>query len=831
MSLEVGTKLGPYEVITPLGVGGMGEVFRARDTRLDRTVAIKVLNSALVATPDLKARFEREARAISSLSHPHICALFDVGAQDGVEYLVLEYLQGETIAERLQKGPLSLEQVVTIGCEVADALDKAHREGIVHRDIKPGNIMLTKTGAKLMDFGLAKPAAQSAAAGMASAPLLSAAMTMTSASPQHSPLTQHGSLVGTVQYMSPEQIQGSEADARSDIFALGAVLYEMATGKRAFEGKSQLSVATAILEKDPEPMQSVRPSVPEQLDHIVASCLEKDPEKRLASAHDLKLELGWVVTKPRAETRSANGRRSMAMGVGLASLALLLLLALGWVWMHRGDGAGNSVLIRAVIPMPDKLTLDATGDTAGPAVISPNGESIAFVAHTGTGPRELYVQRLSWTEPQRLEGTDDAAFPFWSPDSRSVAFFAHSKLNKISATGGPVIAIADGPSARGGAWGSKDILLFEPDFQSALLQVSASGGPVKPATIMDSTKDTTHRWPSFLPDGDHFLFLAANHNGGNLTTSGLYWASLSSTESHMIMHSDSGAEYADGYLFYHSQRALIAQPFDASSGKLTGEPTVIVDKVAHDGGTWHTVFSVSGNGELVFQGGATGEGSELVWVDRSGKEVGRPAERGTYVSMRISPDGKQMAIAQGDPKSDIWLLNGTRGETRGETRGGATRLTFDAGPADAPSWSPDGKLVFYNVWPAGLSSSANIYVRHADGSGASKLVLQAANEPGKSVRAAATAPEMLADGKTILYLRTIGSAGHTLYAFEYGADNPKPVRVIEVATPQANIMDYRPSPDGRWIADSSNRPGQLEVFVVPYPNTGAGKWQVSTTGA
>jgi serine/threonine protein kinase len=445
MTLAVGTRLGPYEIESALGSGGMGEVYRARDTRLERTVAIKILNSALTASPEIKARFEREAKTISQLNHPHICTVYDVGHDQGTDYLVMECLEGESLAERLKRGPLALPELLKIGRDIADALDRAHRAGIVHRDLKPANVVLTKSGAKLLDFGLAKPAGMNAVAAHGSsnrAPLLSAAMTMTSPNPQQSPLTEHGTLLGTIQYMSPEQIKGMEADPRSDIFALGATLYEMATAKRAFEGKSQISIASAILEKDPEPISSIEKSCPRGLDKVISTCLAKDPEDRYASAHDIKIELIWLASEPRKTQSEAQSGKLSRRTVSLLIAAGLLLVgmtALAANWAARGN---SMPLIQAVIPTPENVSLDATGDFGGAAVISPDGQAIAFSAHASGNPRALWVRRLAEGAPQRLAGTDDASFPFWSPDSRSIAFFARGKLYKINANGGPVLALA-----------------------------------------------------------------------------------------------------------------------------------------------------------------------------------------------------------------------------------------------------------------------------------------------------------------------------------------------------------------------------------------------------
>src|SRR5277367_1287922 len=482
MGLASGAKLGPYEIVSPLGAGGMGEVYRARDTRLDRTVAIKVLPSHLSANAELKLRFEREAKAISALQHPNICTLHDVGSQGGVDFLVMEYLEGQTLADRLAKGALPLDQVLKIGTEIAEALEKAHRQGIVHRDLKPGNIMLTKSGAKLMDFGLAKPelAVATGAKGLLtpSTPTMNLA-SLTSAA---SPLTQKGSIVGTFQYLAPEVLQGTEADARSDLFSFGCVLYEMVTGRRAFEGKSQIGVLTAILEKEPEPI-AISSAVPPMLDRVVLACLAKDPADRYQAAHDVAMDLRWMADSPGDAGKKPGWefKKSWAVLLAAAFAVLLGLAALGGFWLSKHGEAEKA--LHAEIPPPDKFSFDATGDTGGMPVLSPQGDKIAFVA-LSANVQSLWVRPLENDAAQPLEGTQGAMHPFWSPDGRYVAFFANGKLNKIAASGGPVSALAEAPNPRGGTWSADDVIVFSADFRDALLKVSAQGGTPSPATVL-----------------------------------------------------------------------------------------------------------------------------------------------------------------------------------------------------------------------------------------------------------------------------------------------------------------------------------------------------------
>jgi serine/threonine protein kinase/Tol biopolymer transport system component len=821
MPLANGTKLGPYEIVSPLGAGGMGEVYRARDTRLDRTVAIKVLLSHLSSNADLKTRFEREAKSISSLNHSRICQLYDVGSQDGVSYLVMEYLEGETLAERLKKGALPLDQVLKIGMEIAEALDKAHRAGIVHRDLKPGNVMLTKNGAKLMDFGLAKSAGGGLAGAAGAAPLLSAAVTLSSPSPQISPLTTVGTIIGTVQYMSPEQIQGTESDARSDIFALGAVLYEMATGRRAFEGKSQLSVASAILEKDPEPVSAIQPTSPPALDMAISTCLAKDPDARFQSAHDLLLQLRWIANGTAAlQARSTiSPERTSRPRWLFAACALLAMVAAGLGGVLLLRPSENARPIRTTIEPPEKFTFDMMGDYAGGPVLSPQGDKIVFLAHGPNSPKALWVRALDSFGAQRLEGTEGAFNPFWSPDGRSIGFFTQGKLNRVDLAGGPPTSVTDAVNARGGSWGAGDVILFAPNIQSGIMQVSANGGQATPVTKMDSMKHTTHRWPTFLPDGKHFLYLATNHNGGKAQDNGIYYASVDGKENRILIPSDAGGEYASGYLLFHSGTALMAQAFDAASGKLSGEPMAIVGKVRHDSGVWRTVFTVSQTGMLVYEPGSSETaGSQLVWFDRTGKQVGQVGERGTYMDPRISPDGKRVAVSFGDPQREIWIFDLERGTK--------TRLTFNQyGVNNQPAWSPDGKTVAYtSTFAVSGGGKTAIFSKSASGGGVEKVMVAETDKTGEYVYGSWSP-----DGKYFVDLSRGGEVGYHIEAKAIDGNSPA-FTVVAPASPQSSISYYRISPDSKWIAYASNESGRQEVYVAPFPR-GEGKWQVTSGGA
>ncbi|HXZ27289.1 MAG TPA: protein kinase [Terriglobales bacterium] len=808
MALAVGSKLGPYEILGAAGAGGMGEVYRARDTRLERTVAIKVLPEQFSQNPDLRQRFEREARAISSLNHPNICTLYDVGHQDGTDYLVLEYIEGETLSARLQRGPLPVEQTLKTGCEIAEALEKAHRQGIVHRDLKPGNVMLTKSGAKLLDFGLAKPQG-----AMQPGSVLTQAITQTSPA---SPITQQGTLVGTFQYMAPEQVEGKEADARSDIFALGAVLYEMATGKRAFEGKSAVSVASAILEKEPEPISKVQPLSPPALEQVVKGCLAKDPEERWQSAADVARQLRWISQSGSQAAVSAlplKAQRHRWERVAWAAVVVALLAAVVTLALVA---ARPRPTLHAEIVAPAGVSFDFMGDTSAPPVFSPDGTQLVFGAHTAKEAQALWVRTLATGAVQRLAGTDGAIFPFWSPDSRWIAFFADGKLKKMRSYGGPVADIADTPNApRGGAWLPGDVIVYARDFAGPLWRVGASGGPPAQVTKLEA-QQTTHRWPIALPDGQHFLYYATSHTSPSGQGSGIYYAALDGSLNKLVVASDAGGFYASGYLLYHQQNSLVAQRFDAASGTLGGDPEIISDAVAYDPGTWHLLVTASQRGTLAYQHGAATPGAQLTWMDRSGKTLALLGPPAGYNGYSISPDGKRVAAAIIGRTSEIYLLDVESGL--------ATRLSFDSFTAhSAPSWSRDGQRVVYaadNGFGTGVGQPPALYAKAVNGSGGA--VLQYRPESG-----GATWPEWSPDGRYLAFIHNTGPSGAQVEALPVG--DGKPVVVAKPRFSQDTVVGYDLSRDGRWIAYVCIEAGGPQVYVSAFPS-GSGRWQVSSQG-
>ena len=797
----------------------MGEVYLARDTRLERTVAVKILPPHLSDSPEAKQRFEREARAISSLNHPHICTLHDVGSQDGTSYLVMEYVQGESLEARLQKGPLPLKQALECGVQICEALEKAHRAGIVHRDLKPGNIMLTASGAKLLDFGLAKPAGLLGARPLTDAGSLTPStptMNLSALGTAPGTLTQQGTIVGTFQFMAPEVLQGQEADARSDIFSFGCVLYETITGKRAFEGKSQISVASAILEKEPEPISKVQPMVPAALDHVVGECLAKDPEARWQNAADVARELRWIARSGSGSSGALSApvrsrmRERLLWAVGVAAL----LAAVGWLSFREREPARA---LRSYLPPPAETGFDFTGDFSGPPVMTADGTAVAFCARSSKERDSLWVQALGELAAKRLEGTEGASFPFWSADAKFLGFFADGHLKKVPAAGGPVTVLADAPNPRGGAWNQNNVILYEPDYRDSLWRISAGGGAPERVTKFEGGKHTTHRWPRFLPDGKHFLFFATNHSGGS--EQGIYFGSLEDGTYKHVIDADSDAQYASGYLIYHQQSALLAQKFDVATGVVSGDPVPVAGSVEYDTGTWHTTFSASQTGLLIYETGSKALGTDLVWRDHAGKMLGRVGERAFYKgSGRFSPDGKRLAVSMGDPQADIWVFDLTRGSRTRLTFGGATHL--------GPSWSADGQRVAYlRQSGATLMMGTSLRARLANGGGQEEVLMEG---DLSGVARTLLSPEWSPDGGYLLHMAQSGPTNAGVWALPM-TGGKKAFAIVQPPSPQARIVQFRLSPDGRWLAYSSTESGREEVYVTHFPS-GAGRWQVSQSG-
>lgn len=808
MALTSGTKLGPYEIQSPLGNGGMGEVYQAKDTRLDRTVAVKILATRLSSSPELKQRLEREARAISALNHPHICQLYDIGSQAGIDFLVMEFLEGETLADRLRRGAMALGDVCKVGAAVAEALEVAHRQGIVHRDLKPGNIMLTRSGAKLMDFGLAKQLASSVTSASAP-PSFTAVATMSGPSPL-SPLTTAGSIVGTIQYMSPEQIEGKEADARSDIFALGTVLYEMSAGRRPFEGKSQISLASAILEKDPDPITSLNPHAPRSFEYVLTTCLRKNPEDRFQSVRDVRLQLEWIAAERPLPTSiaapSIHGATKTEIGlwtlIGLLATALVAVGA--FLFFHRVPAR----VLRTSINAPEKHVINLMGDYAGPPSLSPDGTMVVISASDAEGRSVLWIRPLNSSEAHSLPDTDGAIFPFWSPDSHSIGFFAASKLRTIEIGSSSAQVIADAPFGRGGAWTPGGQILFSSNTQTALFRVNASGGTVSNLTTVDHTQHTSHRWPFVLPDGKHFLYLAIHHDPSKASNDEVYYASLDGKENRPLFHCQTNAIYARGYILYARDDQLLAQPFDPGHGNLTGTAQVVARGIANDVSTWHMDASATDDGLLVFGSGGSADW-QLVWANRGGNQITPIAEKlPNLQDARVSPQGDRIALEIDNAQSDIWTLDLARGVR--------TRLTFGPVQNSYPIWSPDGKWIAYI---SGRNGHSEIYRKHSDGSGDEELLLSDDQQ--------AITNDWSRDGKYIIYSRGMAGGTWQLWALPLQHDR-KPFMIVPHAVFSLGASGSI-SPNGKWIAYASDESGNVESYVAAFAGA-QGKWQVSSNG-
>ena len=787
MSLGTGTRLGPYELISVIGAGGMGEVYRARDTRLDRTVAVKILPEHLSANADLKQRFEREARTISSLSHPNICSLYDIGHQDGIDFLVMEFLEGETLAERLSKGALPMDQVLRYGMQIADALDKAHKQGIVHRDLKPGNIMITKSGIKLLDFGLAK----------LQAPVQEVISEVSSLPTRQRDLTAEGTIIGTLQYMSPEQLEGREADARTDLFALGLILYEIATGRKAFTGKSQASLIAAILSSEPKPISAIQPLSPPAFDRLVKNCLAKDPEDRWQTAHDVMLELRWIAEGgsqagiPSPVTSHRRHREWLAWL--LAGLFFIALAGVTFLYFSKPKEETNPLRVSVLSPEVGNLWHSS---------ISPDGLTLAIVAFDPSARTHLWIRSLANNTATQLPETEGAAWPFWSPDGSYIGFFADDSLKKIQIPNGRPEVICDAEQNAGGTWGKNGTILFTN--KDVIYRVNSSGGVPQPVTKLDANHEG-HRWPVFLPDGDHFLYL---DDSGKTEFHFLQLASLNSGKTQKILSPFfSDVAHARGYIFFVRSGTLMAQRLDPKKFQLTGSPVAVTDQIREVFANHRFDFSVSENGTIAYR--QQNPSSQLIWFDRSGLKMESVGEQGRYASLDLSPDNSKVAVEVLDSEGrngEIWVVQFSRGIS--------TRFTFDPGADLSPIWSPDGtKIVF----------GSNRKGRFLDLF--QKTTNQATDELLKGVNADAFPVSWTPDGKFVIYASNDQRTKADLWLLPISG-NQKPIPLIrsEFNEDRADV-----SADGNWIAYSSDESGRSEIYVQTMPPSGA-RYQISNDG-
>jgi Tol biopolymer transport system component len=797
MPLTPGSRLGPYEILAPIGAGGMGEVYRAKDPRLGRDVAIKVLPATFSADADRLRRFEQEARAAGVLNHPNITAVYDIGSHEDAPYVVQELLEGETLRSELAAGRLSSRQATDYALQIAQGLAAAHDKGIVHRDLKPENLFVTKDGrVKILDFGLAKLTEVE--------PAIQATNLPTAA-----PATEPGLVMGTIGYMSPEQVKGKRADARSDIFAFGAVFYEMLSGKRAFHGDSAGETMASILREDPPELSVTNQNISPGLERIVRHCLEKNPERRFQSSSDIAFALQTLSETSASAFPGApriSGHRiprGFLWGIAglLAGAIAASLLTMG----HRGSGASPGRPIRFEIAAPQDQRV------AGTVALSQDGSRLAFTAREPGGSTMLWIRALGNPTAEMLRGTEGAQFPFWSPDGRSVGFFANGELKRIAISGGPAQTVAPATlDVRGASWGADDRIDFAPTFHGPVLQVSASGGKVTPATTLNKGQNEgTHRWPWFLPDGRHFLYFAAGSTG--MEPGEIFVGDLGSGKVKHVTQSSSLAVYASpGYLLFARGSALVAQAFDANRLEVHGEATPLgVDLPSNSTTSGLRALSGSLDGTLSWRTQASVT-SQPVLFDRQGHEIGRLAEAATWYSPHLSSDGQRLAIARAVAEttvSDIWRIDIARNV--------ATRMTLDSADDQSPIWSPDGTRLIFGSSRKG--AAADLYVMRADQPASEELLL--ASEPAK------VADSWSPDGRSLIFEVTSPQNRQDLWLLPLEGDR-KPVPFV--ATPFSDF-NARFSPDGRWVAYTSDVSGANEVYVRAVHDSGA-TWRVSNRG-
>jgi Tol biopolymer transport system component len=778
----------------------MGEVYRARDSRLNRDVAIKILPEAFAEDPERLARFQREAQVLASLNHPHIAHIHGLEEAGTGRALVLELVEGETLADRIAQGPFPLEEALEVARQIALALEAAHARGVVHRDLKPANVKLTPEGAiKVLDFGLAK-----ALTGDASSPDVTHSPTLTAAA------TQAGVVIGTAAYMSPEQARGRSVDRRADIWAFGAVLYEMLAGRKAFEGETVSDTLAAVLKTDPD-WSRLPATTPPNVRKVLKKCLERDREKRLHDIADARIELDEKGEAPSAAIAAPTRRGPAAWIPWAVALLALAGLAAALATRRGPSSASADRAVRASIPSPKTARMTFEGAYSGSLALSPDGKSLVFTAIDKDGAYGLWLRRLDREAAERIPGTDSAQYPFWSPDSRHIAFFSGGRLRRVPAAGGPIVDICESSrEARGGSWGTGGVIIFAKHWREGLSRVSAEGGKSEDITTPDlKRRETTHRYPFFLPDGKRYIFLAGSHLAAD--TSGenaIYLGSLDSKERTLIVNARSNAVYASGHLLFVLGRSLVAQPFDLAKGRLTGEPTSLTDRLLYETGFFQGVFSASAGGQLVYQtGSAVGGQFRLEWFDRSGKSLGSVGDPGVIFDITLSPDDRQVAVVRGDP-GDIWV--------RDLTRGVETRVTFHPLNETIPVWTPDGGSLIY-------SSDRDVYwdvyrtsLRGGSGGSAEQAVWKAEGQQ--------SANDISPDGKVLLVDNNTPQGEEDILAFPLEGGKASPF----VAGPFAQWGGMF-SPDGRWVAYSSDESGRPEIYVTSFPRA-EGKWQISSGG-
>jgi Tol biopolymer transport system component len=792
LAITRGTRLGVYEVITLLGSGGMGEVYQAKDTRLKRDVALKVLPDTFAQDTDRLARFQREAELLATLNHPNIAGIYGLEESDGVRALVLELVEGPTLADRIAKGPIPIDEALPIARQIADALEAAHEKGVVHRDLKPANVKVTPDGkVKVLDFGLAKMLESTISPGVA-------AVTTNSPTITTPAMTQMGVILGTAAYMSPEQAKGRPVDRRTDIFAFGCVLYEMLRGHRAFDGEDVTEILGRVVTAEPE-WERLPARTPPSIRRLLRRALNKDPRHRLGDMRDARIELeeGETESEPMISSGATRGMR-MAWVVATAAGVVAAVVAVPAV-RH---------LYETPRPFPPEMRLQImTPSTAVPFefALSPDGRQIVFVAFDD-GPQRLWLRPLDKTDAQPVAGTEGAEYPFWSADSRSIGFFALGKLYRVDIGGGFPQALANASPGRGGTWNADGTILFAPGTQRPLLRIAASGGEASAITRLNPPHQTGHRFPQFLPDGRHFLFYAV----GGPQESGIYLGSLDGGEPKRLTGADSAGAYLEpGHVVFVRQGSLVARRLNLAQGELMGDSVTIADQVGHDNFALGA-FSVVSNGRLAYRSGGASR-QQLKWFDRTGKAVGAVSEpdANNLLYPELSPDGRRVAVQRTiQNNADIWLLD--------LVRGGFTRFTSDNAADNLPLWSPDGTRI---VFQSSRNGTFNLYVKPTSGTGTEEVLLETTNNKAPQ--------DWSKDGRFILYYELDSQTDQRdLWAVDVTTKERKPRAVVKTPFEERNGQF---SPDGRWVAYETNESGRFEIVVQPFPEP-SGKWQVSTSG-
>ena len=784
--------VGPYEILAPLGAGSMGEVYEARDPRLSRVVALKVLPAEVAEDPDRLRRFEQETRVLASLNHPHIVTVHEVGRVDSTSYMAMEFVEGRTLQSLLTSGPLPFKKLGKVAAQMAIGLAAAHQAGIVHRDVKPSNVMVSKDGfVKIVDFGLAKSATAEAAPDDSSA----------------STASEPGRVVGTVSYMSPEQARGQPLDSRSDQFSLGVVVYEMATGVRPFQRGSAADTISAILNHEPPPLTKIHPELPPPLNWVVERCLAKHPEDRFGCTQDLATVLAGIrdliAVAPEETVRPISRWAWVAGAASLAILSVLLWRSFPW-----GAATAPAPTVRFDVNAPSEGAFNFDSSAPGPPSLSPDGRQLVFGARDSAGKSLLWVRPLDGFEARPLPGTDGASYPFWSPDTRFIAFFAEGRLKKVEVTGGPIQTLGEAPSGRGGTWNREGVIVFAPSDEGPLHRIAAGGGASTPVTRLDPrVLYLSHRWPHFLPDGQSFLFFV--EGGVPRPTTEIHVGSLRSPETKLLLADASNAAYAaPGRLLFVRDGTLMAMPFDLSTLTVSGEPMPVAETVHRHRHRRNASFTVS-DLALAYQPDAAPSKSRLAWFDRTGRLLESPGAPGDYGGLRLSPDGQRCALEVRDRRTgtiDIWILDLGRGI--------ASRLTSEGEINDCPSWASDGSSVLYT---SNRKGNWDLY-RKALGSGAEEPVWQSDHDK--------TPTDWSADDRFVVFYQGGAQSRNGNDIWFLSRETGRAAPFLETPFDE---REGRLSPDGQWIAYASDESGRSEVYVSTFPRSGS-KRQVSASG-